>query len=190
MQNITKADRNKLNLHKGMVVWLTGLSGAGKSTLANELEKELFAMGLRTYILDGDNIRAGLNKDLSFTEEGRKENIRRIGEVAKLFLDAGLIVIVAFISPYIEDRKMAREIMGENEFVEVFVNCPLEICEQRDVKCLYQKVRMGMIKNFTGIDSNYEIPLCPDITVNTHQQSITECVNKIMETILQVINLK
>jgi adenylylsulfate kinase len=189
MQNISKSERNKLKGHNGLAVWLTGLSGAGKSTIANELEKQLFAKNIHTYTLDGDILRTGLNKDLSFTEESRKENIRRTGEVAKLFVDSGTVVIAAFISPFAGDRKIVRELLG-GEFVEVFVNCPLEICEQRDVKGLYIKARKGELKNFTGIDSPYEKPEKPEITLNTHLQDLQECVQQILQNILPKIELK
>ena len=182
MKNISKTERNKLKGHKGLAVWLTGLSGAGKSTISVELEQQLFAKNIHTYTLDGDILRTGLNKDLSFTEEARKENIRRTGEVAKLFVDSGTVVIAAFISPFAADRKIVRELL-EDEFVEVFVNCPLEICEQRDVKGLYKKARKGELKNFTGIDSPYEKPEKPEIILNTHQQNLQQCVQQIIEYI-------
>jgi adenylylsulfate kinase len=187
MKIISKKERNKLKGHKGLAVWLTGLSGAGKSTIALELEQQLFAKNIHTYTLDGDILRTGLNKDLSFTEEARKENIRRTGEVAKLFVDSGTLVIAAFISPFAGDRKIVRELLGE-EFVEVFVNCPLEVCEQRDVKGLYKKARKGELKNFTGIDSPYEKPENPELTLNTHLQSAEECVQQIIEFVLPKID--
>jgi len=189
MKNVSKKERNKLKGHFGLAVWLTGLSGAGKSTIANELEQRLFEKNIHTYILDGDILRTGLNKDLSFTEEGRRENIRRTGEVAKLFVDSGTVVIAAFISPFAIDRRIVREMIGE-EFVEVFVNCPLEICEQRDVKGLYSKARKGELKNFTGIDSPYEKPVRSEITVNTHEKNLQECVEQILKIILPMIDLK
>ena len=184
--HITKLDRNQLNGHNSFVVWFTGLSGSGKSTIANHLEKKLFEMGLRTYSLDGDNIRSGLNKGLTFTEEDRTENNRRISEVAKLFVDAGVITITAFISPLEENRKRSKEIIGSDNFFEVFVNTPLEVCEERDVKGLYKKARQGEIKNFTGISSPYEEPKNPDIEVKTENESIEESV----ERILQVLKAK
>lgn len=156
--SITRQDRERLNGHPGKVIWLTGLSGAGKSTLANSLEKHLFALGRRTYILDGDNIRQGLNRDLGFTEADRVENIRRVAEVARLMMDAGLIVITAFISPFRAERQMARELIGAGNFIEVFVDTPLEVCEERDPKGLYKKARSGRLPNMTGIDSPYEPP--------------------------------
>ena len=180
---ITKSDRNRLNQHNSFVVWFTGLSGSGKSTIANLLEQRLHEKGYKTYILDGDNVRHGLNNDLSFSEEGRKENIRRIGEVAKLMVDAGLIVITAFISPFREDRELVRNLLKENEFIEVFVNCPLEICEQRDVKGLYKKARAGEISNFTGIDSPFEEPLNPEVIVHSHLQTQEEAVQQVLNSI-------
>lgn len=180
---VDKEARNKLNKHRSSVIWFTGLSGSGKSTLANLLEIKLHEMGCRTYILDGDNIRGGLSKDLTFSAEDRVENIRRIGEVAKLMADAGLIVITAFISPFRADRKMVRELMAEGEFSEVFVHCPLEVCEQRDVKGLYKKARAGIIKNFTGIDSPFEEPQDAEVTVHTHQQSQEEAFAQIFNVI-------
>jgi bifunctional enzyme CysN/CysC len=163
---ITRADRERLNGHPGKVIWFTGLSGSGKSTLANALEMELHACGIRTYILDGDNIRQGLNKDLGFTDADRVENIRRIAEVAKLMMDAGLIVLTAFISPFRQEREMARELIGINRFLEVYVSTTLEVCEQRDVKGLYRQARQGKIPNMTGITSPYEIPENPNHTIN------------------------
>ena len=160
-----------LNGHSGKVIWFTGLSGSGKSTLANALEVELHRQGKRTYILDGDNVRHGLNKDLGFTEADRVENIRRVAEVAKLMMDAGLIVITAFISPFRQEREMARELIGENCFVEVYVNTPLDVCEQRDVKGLYKKAREGLIPNMTGINSPYEAPEHPAFVADTHNSS-------------------
>jgi bifunctional enzyme CysN/CysC len=162
---ITHEDRERLNGHKGKVIWLTGLSGSGKSTIANALEKELHTQGKRTYILDGDNIRQGLNKDLGFTEADRVENIRRVAEVAKLMMDAGLIVMTAFISPFRAERQMARELIGEDNFIEIFVDTPLEVCEERDPKGLYKKARSGQLPNMTGINSPYEKPDCPDYVV-------------------------
>ena len=169
--SIQRTDRELLNGHPGKVIWFTGLSGSGKSTLANALEVELHRQGRRTYILDGDNIRHGLNKDLGFTEADRVENIRRVAEVAKLMMDAGLIVITAFISPFRQEREMARELIGENCFVEVYVNTPLAVCEQRDVKGLYKKAREGLIPNMTGINSPYEAPEHPAFVADTHNSS-------------------
>ena len=184
---ITKADRINSLHQQPMIIWLTGLSGSGKSTIADLLEQELAAKGVHTYLLDGDNIRHGLNKNIDFTDDGRKENIRRIGEVAKLFLDAGIVVITAFISPFQEDRDAVRKLVGQREFVEVFVDCPLEICEKRDVKGLYAKARKGEIPHFTGISSPFEIPAHPEIIVNTDQQDLSFCVNQILSFTLKSI---
>src|SRR4249920_2649585 len=169
---VTRDDREKLNGHKGCTVWLTGLSGSGKSTIAVDLEKRLAERGVRTYILDGDNIRHGLNKNLGFSPEDRTENIRRIGEVAKLFTDAGVVALTAFISPYRADRDQVRKIMADGDFVEVFVDCPVEVCEERDVKGLYKKARAGEIKEFTGISAPYEAPGSPELTIKTSGQSV------------------
>ena len=177
---IRKQDRKTLNGHKSAILWFTGLSCAGKSTLAYEIEEELFKRGLRAYVLDGDNVRTGLNKDLGFSAEDRKENIRRIGEVAKLFVDAGLIVMAAFISPYEKDRESVRSIVEDNEFVEIYVKCSLEVCEQRDVKGFYKKARAGILKNFTGIDDPYEEPEHPEIVVETDKMTVEKSVEKIM----------
>lgn len=162
------------------VVWLTGLSGSGKSTLANHLELALSKRGVQVYVLDGDNVRSGLNSDLTFSDEDRKENIRRIAEVAKLFSDSGTIVITAFISPFIEDRENAKKIIGEDNFIEVHVDTSLDVCESRDVKGLYKKARSGEIPNFTGIDSPYEEPTKPDIVIEAGKFSIKECTKKLL----------
>ena len=162
---VSRQQRESNNGHPGLVLWFTGLSGSGKSTIANELDVELNKIGLRTYILDGDNVRMGLNKDLGFSPESRKENIRRISEVAKLFADSGAIVMTAFISPYIEDRNSARDVIGR-DYVEVFVNTPIEECIKRDPKGLYKKAIAGEIKGFTGIDAPYEQPLSPEISLD------------------------
>ena len=177
---VTRDDRNKLNGHRGCTVWLTGLSGSGKSTIAVDLEKRLLERGVRTYILDGDNIRHGLNKNLGFSPEDRTENIRRIGEVAKLFTEAGLVTLTAFISPYRADRDQVRAVMQEGDFIEVFVDCPVEVCEERDVKGLYKKARAGEIKEFTGISAPYEAPEKPELTINTAGQSVEESAKQIM----------
>lgn len=181
--SIGRSEREHLNGHKGKVIWFTGLSGSGKSTVANALEKELHAQGKRTYILDGDNVRQGLNKDLGFTDADRVENIRRIAEVAKLMMDAGLIVMTAFISPFRAERKMARDLIGEDNFVEVFVDTPLEICEERDPKGLYKKARRGELPNMTGIDSPYEVPARPEITLRTANLKLENMVHKLIENI-------
>ena len=180
--DITKKVRSEQKGQTTRTIWFTGLSGSGKSTLANELEKRLVALGRHTMLLDGDNIRMGLNKNLGFVEADRVENIRRIAEVAKLMNDAGLIVLTAFISPYQKDRENAREIIGD-DFFEVYVSTPLEECERRDVKGLYKKARNGEIPNFTGITSPYEVPEAPDMVINTQEVSLEEAVNSIIEKI-------
>ncbi|CAI8927698.1 Bifunctional enzyme CysN/CysC [compost metagenome] len=181
--SISRENREKLNGHKGKVIWFTGLSGSGKSTLANALEVELHASGYRTYLLDGDNVRQGLNKDLGFTDADRVENIRRIAEVAKLMMDAGLVVMTAFISPFRRERQMARELIGEENFVEVYVNTPLEVCEQRDVKGLYKKARAGQLPNLSGVGSPYEAPLAAEVEVGSDGMTIRETIAKVVETI-------
>ncbi len=175
---VTRADREQMNGHKGCTVWLTGLSGSGKSTIAVDLEKRLCERGVRTYILDGDNIRHGLNKNLGFSPADRTENIRRIGEVAKLFTDAGVVALTAFISPYRADRDQVRALMRD-DFVEVHVECPVEVCEQRDVKGLYKKARAGEIKEFTGISAPYEAPLTPELKIDTSGQSVDASARQI-----------
>jgi adenylylsulfate kinase len=177
---IVRQDREKINQHRSVVIWFTGLSGSGKSTIANLLEKRLNTMQIHTYSLDGDNLRSGLNKELSFSKADRDENLRRVSEVAKLFVDAGIVVIGAFISPYIKTREEIKQIIGSEDYIEVFVNTPIEICEQRDVKGLYKKARAGEIKNFTGIDSPYEKPVNHSIEINTVQESPEEAVDKII----------
>lgn len=178
---VTREDREQLNGHKGATIWLTGLSGAGKSTIAVDLEKRLLERGVRAYILDGDNIRHGLNKNLGFSPEDRTENIRRIGEVAKLFTDAGMIVLTAFISPYRADRDQVRRIMREGDFIEVFVDAPVDVCEQRDVKGLYKKARAGEIPEFTGISAPYEPPLQPELRLDTTSLSVEQSSRRILE---------
>ena len=178
--SITKELREKMNGHKGQVLWLTGLSGSGKSTIANALEKQLYAEGKKTYVLDGDNIRHGLNKDLGFTDKDRVENIRRVAEVAKLMCDAGLIVITAFISPFRAEREMARSLFQSGEYKEIFISTPLKIAEQRDPKGLYKKARSGEIPNFTGINSPYERPIKPELTIDTSKTSVAQSVKKIL----------
>lgn len=173
---VSQQQRAGLLKQRAKLIWFTGLSGSGKSTLAVQLEAQLFAKGYKTYLLDGDNIRTGLNKDLSFTDEGRVENIRRIGEVAKLMLDSGVIVLSAFISPFKSDRDQVKKIVGVENYIEVFVDTPIEVCEQRDVKGLYKRARAGEVKNFTGIDSPYERPGNPDIAIQTHQVSVDEAM--------------
>jgi len=184
---IRKTDRIKTNGHMPCIVWFTGLSGSGKSTLANAVEQMLFEKGIHTYVLDGDNIRYGLNNNVDFSPEGRKENIRRIGEVSKLLVDAGLVVLTAFISPFKADRAFVRGLVTKDEFVEVFVDCPLEICEQRDVKGLYKKGRAGEIPDFTGISSPFESPTEPELTIRTSEMSINDATTLITNYILKTI---
>ena len=185
LQNLTinKNLREKINGHKGQVLWMTGLSGSGKSTIANEVEKILYSQGKKTYILDGDNIRHGLNKDLGFTDKDRVENIRRVAEVAKLMCDAGLIVITAFISPFRLEREMARSLFEKNDFKEIYISTPLKVAEKRDPKGLYKKARQGKIPNFTGIDSIYEKPTNPDLEIDTSKVSLSKAVKKILNII-------
>ena len=185
LQNLTinKNLREKINGHKGQVLWMTGLSGSGKSTIANELEKILYSQGKKTYILDGDNIRHGLNKDLGFTDKDRVENIRRVAEVAKLMCDAGLIVITAFISPFRLEREMARSLFEKNDFKEIYISTPLKVAEKRDPKGLYKKARQGKLPNFTGIDSIYEKPINPDLEIDTSKVSLSKSVKKILNII-------
>lgn len=184
---INKSQRVQQNGYKPCIVWFTGLSGSGKSTLANAVEELLMNQEVHTYVLDGDNIRLGINRDLDFSAEGRKENIRRIGEVAKLFVDAGVVVLTAFISPFKSDRAMVRSLVDIGEFIEVFVDCPLDVCEQRDVKGLYKKARAGEIADFTGISSPFEKPEQAEITVHTDQITIEEAATRIANTVLQQI---
>ncbi|WP_044746979.1 adenylyl-sulfate kinase [Bacillus alveayuensis] len=177
---VTKQDRQRLNKHKSCTLWFTGLSGSGKSTLANTVDRKLFERGIRSYVMDGDNIRHGLNKDLSFSREDRKENIRRVGEVAKLFVDSGQIVLTPLISPFREDREMVKKLFSNNEFFEIYVKCPLNVCEFRDPKGLYSKARKGEIHEFTGISSPYEEPLTPDLMIETNLLTIEESAEKII----------
>lgn len=183
--SVTKEERRKKNNYQSYVLWFTGLSGSGKSTLANALARYLFEENIQTYVLDGDNIRHGLNKDLGFTDEDRKENIRRIGEVSKLFVDSGQIVLTAFISPFREDRQQVKDILSENEFFEVYVRCSLDECEVRDPKGLYKKARNNEIKHFTGIDSPYEEPENPAIIVDTEAQDIEGSVKQIVNFLVE-----
>ena len=177
---IDQNQRANIKHQKAMCLWLTGLSGSGKSMLANQLERTLHQMGKHTYLLDGDNIRQHLNKDLGFTESDREENIRRISEVAKLMVDAGLIVIVAFISPYQRDRQSARALFNEGDFIEIYMDTPLEVCESRDEKGLYAKARAGQLANFTGISAPYEKPINPEITIDSSKESLEASVEKIL----------
>lgn len=178
---ISREDRERLNAHRGFTVWFTGLSASGKSTLAVALEEALYERGARTFILDGDNVRHGLNRNLGFSPEDRKENIRRLGEVAKLFNEAGVITLTAFISPYREDRQSARDLASAGSFIEVFVDCPVDVCEQRDPKGAYKKAREGIIKEFTGISAPYEDPESPEIHLRTDQLSVDQSVQTILE---------
>ena len=177
---VTRKRRNELNNHKSFILWFTGLSGSGKSTLAHALEENLFQKGCRTFVLDGDNVRHGLNSNLDFSESGRTENIRRISEVSKLMLESGLIVMTAFISPFNKDRNKARELISNNDFIEIYCNASLQTCESRDVKGLYKLARAGKIKNYTGIDSPYEVPENPELEINTDYQSLDESVSDIV----------
>lgn len=183
--SVSHSDRVVANGHRPVALWFTGLSGSGKSTVANAVDTMLHERGCKTYVLDGDNIRHGLNGDLSFSDTDRVENIRRIGEVAKLFVDAGLIVSTAFISPFIADRELVRTLLGNGQFIEVFIDTPVAICEQRDPKGLYKKARAGEIKNFTGIDSSYEVPSNPEVHIETALYSIEECAFKVIQYLEQ-----
>ena len=181
--SIGREERKALKKHNAFLLWFTGLSGSGKSTIANAVEKTLVEKGIHTYILDGDNVRKGLNSDLAFSPEDRKENIRRIAEVANLMMDAGLVVLGAFVSPYEKDRANIKQIVGVGQYVEIFVNTPIEVCENRDVKGLYTKARAGEISNFTGIDAPYEAPSHPDIEVDTTKVSVEEAVEMVIRHI-------
>ena len=181
-------DREKLNDHKSVILWFTGLSGAGKSTLSHAVEDHLHKQGIRTYVLDGDNVRKGLCKDLGFSDADRTENIRRIGEISKLMLDAGVVVMTAFISPFIKDRQIVRELVNQGDFIEIYCKASLDVCEQRDPKGLYQKARAGEIPEFTGISSPYEEPENPELVIETDNKSIDECVNQIIQYLQLLIN--
>ncbi|MGG0944252.1 adenylyl-sulfate kinase [Bacillus subtilis] len=186
--SITKEEYQQKNKHKSSILWLTGLSGSGKSTIANAAARELFEQGYQVIVLDGDNIRHGLNKDLGFSDEDRKENIRRIGEVAKLFVQQGTIVITAFISPFREDRQQVRELVEAGEFNEVYIKCDLDICEQRDPKGLYKKARNGEIPFFTGVDSPYEEPEAPELVLDSGQRDREACKNQLIEFVKQQLS--
>lgn len=183
MATVSRARREAANGHRGMALWFTGLSGAGKSTLAHSVEERLFSMGAHTYVFDGDNVRHGLCQDLGFGREERRENNRRIGEMVKLFLDAGIIALTAFISPFREDRRLVREILGPENFFEIYCRCSLETCEKRDVKGIYRKARLGEIAHFTGITSPYEAPERPGLVLDTDRQSLEECVDAVVRAI-------
>jgi adenylylsulfate kinase len=177
---VSRADRAKQNGHRSVIVWFTGLSGAGKSTLAHAVEGRLHTLGCRTFVFDGDNVRHGMCSDLGFTEADRSENIRRIGEMSKLFIEAGTIALTAFISPYQKDRDRVRALVEVGDFLEIYCHCPIEVCEQRDVKGLYAKARAGEIKEFTGVSSAYESPTVPELVLNTSSQALNECVDKVI----------
>ena len=181
--------RNQQNRHKSIILWFTGLSGSGKSTIAHAVEEQLFKQGFRTFVLDGDNVRHGLSSNLGFSEEDRKENIRRVGETAKLMLEAGIITLTAFISPYRQDRERVKIMMSPGDFIEIYCEATLETCERRDVKGYYKKARAGKIKNYTGIDSPYEIPDNPELTLNTDNQTLEESVQAVLALLKQKVIL-
>ena len=187
---VTRARREAQNGHRGAIIWFTGLSGAGKSTLAHAVEEHLHQMGCRTFVLDGDNVRHGLCGDLGFSAADRVENIRRVGEVAKLFMEAGVIVLTAFISPFREDRNKVRAMVQPGEFVEIYCQCPVEVCEQRDTKGLYKKARAGEIGQFTGISSPYEAPDRPELVVNTSERSLQDCVQQVAAEVLRFTEVR
>lgn len=182
---VTRARREAQNGHRGAIIWFTGLSGAGKSTLAHAVEEELYQRGCRTYVLDGDNVRHGLCGDLGFSAQDRVENIRRIGEMAKLFMEAGVIVLTAFISPFRADREHVRGMVEHGDFIEIYCDSPLEVCEQRDVKGMYKKARAGQIAEFTGISSPYEAPENPELTVKTGEEELDACVQQVIGEMMQ-----
>lgn len=186
---LNREERKKMKGHNSFLVFFTGLSGSGKSTLCNALEQRLYNMGIHTYVLDGDNIRKGINKNLTFSPEDREENIRRIGEIAKLFVDAGIVTLAAFVAPYEKDRAQIRSLVGKENYIEVFVNTPLEICEQRDVKGLYAKARKGEISNMTGISAPYEVPVNPELELNT-ELSVEDSVEHIIPLIIDKLSSK
>ncbi len=183
---VSKKNRESQNGHKGLVVWFTGLSGSGKSTLAHTLEDALYKIGCRTFVLDGDNIRHGLCRDLGFSDQDRSENIRRVGEVSKLFADAGIIVLAAFISPFADDRKFIRSLVEEDAFLEIYCDSPIEVCEARDVKGLYKKARLAEIENFTGLSSIYETPIIPDLVLHTSVDSVNDCVKILINKLYEI----
>lgn len=178
---VTQEKRNQLNGHKSVVIWFTGLSGSGKSTLAHSVEEELYKLSCRTFVLDGDNVRHGLSSNLTFSDDDRKENIRRIGEAAKLMMESGVITMTAFISPFREDRDLVRKLLSQDDFIEIYCKASIEACESRDVKGLYKRARAGEIKNYTGIDSPYEAPNNPELIIDTEHESLEESVSKVIE---------
>jgi len=178
---VTQERRNQLNGHKSVVIWFTGLSGSGKSTLAHSVEEELYKLACRTFVLDGDNVRHGLSSNLTFSDDDRKENIRRIGEAAKLMMEAGVIAMTAFISPFKKDRNLVRQLLSKGDFIEIYCKASLETCESRDVKGLYKRARAGEIKNYTGIDSPYEAPDNPELVIDTERESLEESVTKVID---------
>jgi adenylylsulfate kinase len=182
---VTRERRQDQNSHKSVILWFTGLSGAGKSSLAHAVEERLYQMGARTFVMDGDNVRHGLCGDLGFTDADRMENIRRIGEVAKLFLEAGVIILTAFISPFRAEREMARSLVAHGEFLEIYCHCPIEVCEERDVKGIYARARAGEIDNFTGISSPYEEPVNPELAINTGSLPIEDCVESVIDLLIE-----
>jgi adenylylsulfate kinase len=182
---VTRTRRETQNEHRGAIIWFTGLSGAGKSTLAHAVEETLHLRGCHTFVLDGDNVRHGLCSDLGFSDEARIENIRRVGEVAKLFMEAGIVVLTAFISPFQEDRLRVRNMVGHGDFIEIYCDSSIDVCETRDVKGLYKKARAGQIGHFTGISSPYEIPKNPELTVNTGTSELASCVDQVIEEMLR-----
>ena len=186
---VTRNRRELQNNHRGVIIWFTGLSGAGKSTLAHAVEEKLHQMGCRTFVLDGDNVRHGLCRDLGFSNQNRMENIRRVGEVAKLFMEAGVIVLTAFISPFRADREHVRDMVGNSDFIEIFCDSTIQVCENHDVKGLYKKARAGEILEFTGITSPYERPDKPEVIVETGRLPLTECVDTVMESLETVLTL-
>ncbi len=186
---VSVADRRKLNQHSSFLLWFTGLSGSGKSTIANVVEQELYKKGIKTYTLDGDNIRKGINKDLTFSPEDRTENIRRITEISALMIDAGVVVLAAFVSPYKKDRIKIKNVVKDVNFVEIYINTSVEECERRDVKGLYKKARIGEIKNMTGISSPYEAPDNPDIEIKTEKETIEQSVKRILDYISPKLEL-
>lgn len=183
--SVTRARREQLNGHRGAVIWFTGLSGAGKSTLAHKVEEQLHRMGCRTFVFDGDNVRHGLCGDLGFSIEARTENIRRIGEMTKLFVEAGVIALTAFISPLRKDRERVRQLVGDQDFIEIYTRCPIEVCESRDTKGLYQRARAGEVKDFTGISSPYEPPERPDLILDTGSEPLELCTGRVVALLQQ-----